>query len=46
MTDFVKIVLTALIAIGLITLAYSFTSGNCWDQYSTESAAIENCEGK
>jgi hypothetical protein len=48
-----EIVVFALIVVAMLgPLAYGFLIGgvgkveNCWDQYTTEKAAIENCEGK
>ena len=39
------------IVVTLLTVAYMIVSGNykaksCWDLYSTEQEAIQNCEGK
>ena len=48
-----EIAVFLLIVVAMLgSLAYGFLIGgvgkveNCWDQYTTEKAAIENCEGQ
>jgi cell division protein FtsL len=46
MNDQTKMLLVSLAAVALVVIALLLTPKPCWQQYQTETAAIENCEGK
>ena len=49
-TDIIVFASIFLAMIGTLVYGFLFTDvakvDNCWDNYSTEQEAIENCEGK